>query len=72
MYYSLPYSMVVNGSLVVELSIPGGWWIFLIAGIVAILIALITVSFQSIKAGLANPVNRLEPGEENECMLISG
>jgi ABC-type antimicrobial peptide transport system permease subunit len=32
------------------------WWIFLAAGLLAILISLITVSFQSIKAALANPV----------------
>lgn len=36
-----------------------GWWIFLLAGIVAILIALVTVSFQAIKAALANPVKSL-------------
>lgn len=35
------------------------WWIFLIAGVTAILIALITVSFQAIKAATANPVNSL-------------
>jgi len=35
------------------------WWVFLIAGIVAILIALITVSFQAIKAAVANPVESL-------------
>ncbi len=34
-------------------------WIFLIAGFVAILIALITVSFQAIKAAVANPVKSL-------------
>lgn len=36
------------------------WWIFVIAGIVAILIAMVTVSFQAIKAALANPVNSLK------------
>jgi predicted permease len=36
------------------------WWIFVIAGIVAILIALLTVSFQAIKAALANPVESLK------------
>ena len=35
------------------------WWMFLIAGILAILIALITVSYQAIKAAVANPVNGL-------------
>jgi putative ABC transport system permease protein len=32
------------------------WWMFIVAGIAAILIALITVSFQAIKAAVANPV----------------
>jgi putative ABC transport system permease protein len=35
------------------------WWMFALAGLGAILIALITVSFQSIKAALANPVKSL-------------
>ena len=35
------------------------WWMFLVAGIAAILIALITVSFQAIKAAVANPVESL-------------
>ncbi len=35
------------------------WWIFLLAGVGALLIALITVSFQSIKAAIANPVKSL-------------
>lgn len=35
------------------------WWMFAAAGLGAILIALITVSFQSIKAALANPVKSL-------------
>lgn len=35
------------------------WRIFLIAGVIAILIALITVSFQAIKAAVANPVKSL-------------
>ncbi|WP_315822610.1 hypothetical protein [Paraflavitalea speifideaquila] len=36
-----------------------GWWVFVIAGMSALLIALITVSFQAIKAATANPVKRL-------------
>ena len=35
------------------------WWIFIAAGSGALFIALITVSFQSIKAALANPVKSL-------------
>lgn len=35
------------------------WWLFAIAGFAALLIALITVSFQSIKAAIANPVKSL-------------
>lgn len=36
-----------------------GWWIFPAAGLLAILIALITISLQSIKAAIANPVKSL-------------
>jgi len=35
------------------------WEIFLIAGLLAFFIALFTVSFQAIKAALANPVKSL-------------
>ncbi len=35
------------------------WWIFFIAGLLAVVIALATVSFQSIKAAIANPVKSL-------------
>jgi len=35
------------------------WWIFLTAGSLAVLIALITISFQSIKAAISNPVKSL-------------
>lgn len=35
------------------------WWVFAIAGITAIGIALVTVSFQAIKAAIANPVKSL-------------
>lgn len=35
------------------------WWVFLLAGALALLIALLTVSFQAIKAALANPVKSL-------------
>lgn len=35
------------------------WWIFLLAGLGAIVVALLTVSFQAIKAAVANPVKSL-------------
>jgi putative ABC transport system permease protein len=35
------------------------WWVFAIAGSVALLIALITIGFQAIKAAMANPVESL-------------
>lgn len=35
------------------------WWVFAVAGLLVILIALFTVSFQSIKAAIANPVKSL-------------
>lgn len=35
------------------------WWIFLIAACIAILIAMITVSFQAVRAAMANPVESL-------------
>ena len=35
------------------------WWIFAAAGIVALLIAMLAVSFQAIKAAIANPVKSL-------------
>ncbi|GAB3943984.1 ABC transporter permease [Spirosoma harenae] len=35
------------------------WWMFALAGLLAIVIALVTVSFQSIKAALMNPVKSL-------------
>lgn len=35
------------------------WWIFAIAGLTALCVALLTVSFQAIKAAVANPVKAL-------------
>jgi ABC-type antimicrobial peptide transport system permease subunit len=35
------------------------WWLFLIGGITSVIIALISVSFQAIKAAIANPVKSL-------------
>jgi putative ABC transport system permease protein len=35
------------------------WWVFAVAGLAALMIALITVSYQAIKAAIANPVKSL-------------
>ena len=35
------------------------WWMFTLAGIVSFIIAIITLSFQAIKAAIANPVKSL-------------
>jgi len=35
------------------------WWVFALTGVLALLIAFITVSFQSVKAAIANPVESL-------------
>jgi ABC-type antimicrobial peptide transport system permease subunit len=35
------------------------WWIFLLAGVIAIVIALITISTQAIKAAIASPAKSL-------------
>ena len=35
------------------------WWVFVVAGIIALLIAILTISYQAIKAAIANPVKSL-------------
>ena len=35
------------------------WWVFVLAAIIAVFIAFVTISFQSIKAAIANPVKSL-------------
>ncbi len=59
--FSLPLGYIVmqkwlqNFAYKIDLS----WWIFIIAGSTALVVALITVSFQTIKAALKNPVEAL-------------
>jgi putative ABC transport system permease protein len=36
-----------------------GWWIFVLAGVLALAIALLTVSYQAVKSALTNPVKSL-------------
>jgi putative ABC transport system permease protein len=42
-----------------RINIWSAWWIFVLAGLGALAIALFTISFQAVKAALANPVNSL-------------
>ncbi len=42
-----------------EYRIQISWWIFVLAAFISVMIALITVSFQAIKAAVANPVKSL-------------
>lgn len=48
-------SWLQNYKLRIEIS----WWVFVLAGIAAIFITALTISFQSIKAAIANPVKSL-------------
>jgi putative ABC transport system permease protein len=36
-----------------------GWWVFAVTGSIAVLIAFLTISFQAVKAAVANPVTSL-------------
>jgi putative ABC transport system permease protein len=40
--------------------VPVTWWLFAAAGALSLAIALVTVSFQAIKAVLTNPVKSLK------------
>jgi ABC-type antimicrobial peptide transport system permease subunit len=53
--YYFMYNWLQNYEYRTELS----WWIFAGAGIGALSITLLTVSFQAIKAAIANPVKSL-------------
>ncbi len=57
--FPLAWLMMNNWLQNYQYRIEISWWIFLIAGVTAILIALLTVSFQAIKAAVANPVESL-------------
>jgi putative ABC transport system permease protein len=36
-----------------------GWWIFVVSGLLALIIAIFTISFQAVRAALSNPVKSL-------------
>ena len=35
------------------------WWIFFVSGLAALIIALVTISIQAVKAAVANPIESL-------------
>jgi putative ABC transport system permease protein len=55
----LAWLVMNNWLLDYEYRITISWWIFVVAGALAILIAFLTVSFQSIKSTMMNPVTSL-------------
>lgn len=42
-----------------EVFISQGWWMFVLAGVLALVIAILTVSWQAVRAAMANPVESL-------------
>lgn len=42
-----------------RVNIYSAWWIFVMAGLGALAIALVTISFQAVKAAMSNPVQSL-------------
>ena len=57
--FPLALWMMKNWLDTYEYKIAINWNVFAIAGLLALLIALLTVSFQAIKAAIANPVKSL-------------
>jgi putative ABC transport system permease protein len=50
------YKWLQNFSYRVDIS----WWVFLLAGSIAAIISMLTISYQAIKAAIANPVKSLK------------
>jgi putative ABC transport system permease protein len=57
--FPLAYWVMHNWLAKYQYHIGINWWVFIIAGAGAVIIALVTVSFQSVKAALSNPVKSL-------------
>lgn len=57
----IPLSVIISHKFLLNITYhtPLEWWMFALAVATTILIALITISFQSIKAAIANPVKSL-------------
>ncbi|MEQ8478532.1 FtsX-like permease family protein [Fulvivirga sp.] len=56
----LAYSLLDAWLAKFEYAINISWWYFIITGAVALLVAIVTVSYQALKAALINPVNSLK------------
>lgn len=58
---SIPFTWIVAKQWLMEYAFHTNisWWIFIVAGILALMVAAFTVSFHSIKVALAKPVNSL-------------
>jgi putative ABC transport system permease protein len=58
---AFPFAWLIMNKWLQEFSyrINISWWIFLLAGVITVFIALITVSTQAIKAAISNPVKSL-------------
>ncbi|MEQ8573416.1 MAG: ABC transporter permease, partial [Fulvivirga sp.] len=56
----LAYSLLDAWLAKFEYAINISWWYFIITGAVALLVAIITVSYRALKAALINPVNSLK------------
>lgn len=48
------------GNFAYSIKILDYWWVFMVSALLSILIAILTVSYQAIKAGLTNPVDAIK------------
>ncbi len=62
---SIPVSWYLMHQWMADFAYSSGidWWVFILSGFAALLIAWLTVSWQSIKAAIVNPVHSLKSGE---------
>mgnify|MGYP001475727643 CR=1 FL=1 len=62
---SIPFTLYLMGKWMEDFVYRAeiGWDIYVVAGISTIMIALVTIGYQAIKASLSNPVNTLRSGE---------
>ena len=58
--WPIAYFLLINWLEDYAYRVSIAWWVFFVSTILTIFIAVITVSYQSIKAAVANPVNSLK------------